>query len=71
MAGPQQVASPTHVQRFLKGLSYPGGKAELIATARRHGADESVMTTLGYLPDQTYDSPNDVAEAIARLERAR
>jgi hypothetical protein len=67
MAG-QQVANPVQVQKFLKGIDYPCGQRELIATARQQGADENVLATLERLPDQSYNSPNDVAEAIGKLK---
>ena len=60
--------NPIEVQRFLKGVDYPASKAELLRQAEQAGADERVRATLERLPDQEYQAPTDVSEAIGQLE---
>ncbi len=61
-------ANPIQVQKALKGVSYPASKGDLIATARRNAADQSVLSTLERIPDQTYQRPSDVAKEIGKLK---
>ena len=59
--------NPIQVQRFLKGADYPVSKADLVRLAEQEGADENVRATLEQLPEQQYDGPTAVSEAIGRL----
>ena len=61
------IANPVQVQKFLKGLDYPASKQDLIECARREGADENVLYTLGRLPERTYHGPNAISEEIGQL----
>ncbi len=60
--------NPIQVQKFLKGVDYPCSKQDLITTARREGADQNVLQTLQAMPMERFNSPNDVAEAIGKIE---
>jgi hypothetical protein len=62
-----EIANPIQVQKFLKGVNYPCSRKDLVETARREGADENVVHTLQSIPDQTYNGPSGVAEAIGKL----
>lgn len=62
------TANPIQVQRFLGGLDYPVEKADLLARAESEGADDEVVATLERLPEQSSNSPNDVSEAIGKLD---
>ena len=55
---------PIHLQKALKGASYPASKDDLIATAKANGADDEVMTFLGDLPDREFGGPNGVTTEI-------
>jgi hypothetical protein len=59
--------NPVQVQKFLKGVDYPVGKQDILRVAQQNGADENVRKVLERLPDQTFNSPNDVSEAIGKL----
>ncbi len=59
--------NPIQLQKFLKGVDYPASKAALIENARKLGADENVCSSLEELPDQEFDAPIDVSEALAKL----
>lgn len=59
--------NPIRVQQFLKGIDYPCSKDELLAKAKELGADGNVIDTLKKLGADTFNSPNDVTEAIGKL----
>ncbi len=60
--------NPIQVQKFLKGVDYPCSKQELISKAQQEGADQNVLQTLQAMPMERFNSPNDVAEAIGKIE---
>lgn len=62
------TVNPIQVQKFLSGVDYPIGKQDLVAHAKEHGADEAVTSTLEQLPFDDFNSPNDVSEAIGKLQ---
>ncbi len=60
-------ANPIEVQKFLEGVGYPTGKRALVQEAKRQGASEQVRSTLERLPDEEFETPTDVSEAIGKL----
>lgn len=56
--------NPIQVQKFLKGIDYPADKKAVLDTARKQGADDSVLETLGRIADRSYDGPNAVSKEI-------
>jgi hypothetical protein len=63
----EQVRSPIQLQKYLGGVDYPATKEDLLQAARERGADEAVLRTLERLPQDRFNSPNDVSEAFGRL----
>jgi hypothetical protein len=59
--------NPVQIQKFLKGVDYPANKQTLIENAKKLGADENVRESLEKLPDQEYDAPVDVSQALAKI----
>lgn len=59
--------NPVQVQKFLKGVDYPASKQDILQAAEKNGADGNVRAVLERLKDQTFNSPNDVSEAIGKL----
>ena len=55
---------PIQVQKFLKGVDYPATKETLLAKAHEQGADADVRTWLEQLPDQKFEAPVDVSQAL-------
>jgi hypothetical protein len=47
---------------------YPASKQDLIQKARQEGADQDVLATLEKMQGGQYNSPNDVSQAIGRVE---
>ena len=60
--------NPIQVQKFLKGLNYPATKEQVVEHAREQGADENVVSVLEKMPDEQYQTPADVSQAIGRVE---
>jgi hypothetical protein len=60
-------ATPIEVQAFLDGVSYPTRKGDLVREAERSGAQREVRTTLERLPEERFESPTEVSEAIGKL----
>lgn len=60
-------ANPAQIQKFLGGMDYPAGKQEVVQYAREHGADEKVISTLSALPDQSFETPADLNQALGRV----
>lgn len=62
------TVNPVQVQKFLKDVDYPCSKGELLRAAEDQGADEKVMDTLRRIPMDNFNSPNDIAEGIGRID---
>jgi len=60
--------NPVQVQKYLGGIDYPAEKQDLLRRAEEQGADENVRQTLERLPMDKFNSPNDVSEAIGKIE---
>ena len=65
--GTRGKAHPVEVQSFLDGVSYPTRKGDLIREAERSGASRTVRTTLERLPDERFEDPTEVSEAVGKL----
>lgn len=59
------------VANFLRGITFPVSKADLLDHATQQGADEDVVATLEQLPAQTFEEPFGLSEAIGELEIVR
>lgn len=62
------TVNPISIQKHLKGMDYPAKKDELIAHAKKHGADKDVMETLEQIADDEYETPAQVSKAIGAIE---
>ncbi|MBW3579596.1 MAG: DUF2795 domain-containing protein [Actinobacteria bacterium] len=63
------TVNPIQVQKFLSGVDYPMSKKDVVDTARQQGADDAVVSTLEELPAEEFNSPNDISEAIGKLNK--
>jgi len=59
-----EVEARAELARQLQPSVFPADREALIASARRRGASEDVMATLGRLPDGTFDHLEAVWEAL-------
>jgi hypothetical protein len=62
-------ANQMQIEKFLKGISYPVRKTDLIKYAEQQGADRQVRMVLEQLPDQTFEKQADVNKAISTMDR--
>lgn len=60
-------ANPIQVQKYLSGMHYPASKDEIVDHAKSQGADEKVIQILERLPDDDFETPADVSQAIGQL----
>jgi hypothetical protein len=61
-----ETPNPIQVQKFLGGIDYPASKEDIVNKAKEKGADGNVLEALQNLPDQHYDAPTAVSEAISK-----
>jgi hypothetical protein len=58
------AVSPIEIQKALGGMDYPADKDAIVKHAESSGAGDDVLEALRGLPEQTYERPTDVNEAI-------
>ena len=61
-----QAPQPIEVQKYLSGMDYPAKKGEIVEHAKGQGAPQEVIHSLEELPEQEYDGPNRVSQAVSR-----
>jgi hypothetical protein len=59
---------PIQVQKFLGAIDYPTDKQTLVDHARQEGAGQDIVDALRRMPERSFNSPNDVSEALGRIE---
>lgn len=59
--------NPIQLQKHLKGVDYPASKEQLVQHAQKHGADDNAISVLQQIPDQEYQTPTEVSEAVGEL----
>jgi hypothetical protein len=62
------MINPIEIQTYLKGITYPASKQQLIDKANENGATPEVMAALHALPDIDYQTPTDVQAALSDEE---
>lgn len=61
-------ANPIQVQKALKGTDYPVDKEQLLKKAEENGADDNIREILEKLPDEKFQTPAEVSQAIGKME---
>lgn len=64
-SGASGSLDPIELQKALKGLDYPATRGALISAARDNRADDRIINALMRIPEQHYESPAKVSEAVA------
>jgi hypothetical protein len=63
--------SPSNVQSYLKGVSYPASKDDLLAAAKRNGAPDDIMRVIrGFEGGTEYGGPQEVMKAYGQERHA-
>ncbi len=60
--------NPARVQKILKGVNYPLSKEDILTRARAVNADEEILSALEQLPNQTFETPADINQALEMPE---
>jgi hypothetical protein len=68
MARNDDEITPAEVQKYLKGVSYPARKDDLITAARGNGAPDEVIELLERLPGDQFDGPPEVMKAYGEVK---
>lgn len=61
------VIKTAEIQQYFRELEYPAQKPDLLVQAQELGADEEILELIFSLPDQEYQTPADISEAIEGL----
>jgi hypothetical protein len=58
---------PGQLNQLLSHVPFPMSKTDLIQFAQQHGANEQIMGLLNHLPEKTFNSPQEVQDALGGL----
>ena len=58
------AVNPIELQKHLDGANYPASPQDLADLAKSNGADDDVVDALSSMPDDSYDGPDAVREAL-------
>lgn len=61
--------NPIEVERWLGGVDYPMRKDRLMDSVREQGAGDDVLDIVRRMPDRQYDSPEDIAGEVERVQQ--
>jgi hypothetical protein len=61
--------SPSNLQTYLKGASYPATRHDLLETARRNGAPSEVIRVIEALKDGSFGGPQEVMKRYSAGRR--
>lgn len=56
--------NPIELQKALKGADYPASRDDLVALAKRNGADNTLVQKLTKSGSKRFDGPNEVQKAV-------
>ena len=65
---PTTNATPASVERYLKGVSFPADKNDLMRQIRVNGAPQDILETIEQFSEKTYHSPIDVSKEYGQLK---
>lgn len=66
--GQSSRVNAVQIQKFIQGIDYPASREDLVEHAREHGADDRVISKLESLPDEQFNTPADVSQAVGKNE---
>lgn len=59
--------NPIELQKHLKGLDYPATKDDVIACAKKNGADDDLLDSLSRISGDSFQTPAEVSQAVGDL----
>lgn len=54
----------THIEGYLKDMKFPAQRDEIVAFAQRKGADDQIVSQMRRLPEQSFNSVNEIVRAL-------
>jgi uncharacterized protein DUF2795 len=65
-----ELSTVAELQVLLEGVALPAGRSELLAYAAQQGATPTQIGLLHRLPERQFDSIDEVAETLLRVQPA-
>jgi hypothetical protein len=59
------TVNPIELQKHLGGVDYPASRDDLVSAAEKNGAGYEVLDALKSLPEQDFDAPTAVTQAVS------
>ncbi|ONI60881.1 hypothetical protein ALI44B_10030 [Leifsonia sp. ALI-44-B] len=59
------TVNPIELQKHLGGVDYPASRDDLVSAAEKNGAGDEVLDALKGLPEQDFDAPTAVTQAVS------
>lgn len=60
---------PAQIGPFIKDINYPANKKEVIQHAKDNNANPEVIETLKNLPNQRFNSPQELKKILGNIQR--
>lgn len=60
------TVSAGELQKYLKGVSYPAEKQDLVDAAENNGAPDNILDFINSLPDKTFNRPTDIEQKASK-----
>ena len=60
--------SPSNVERYLAGVSYPATKGDLLQAAQANSAPRDIIQLLERIEPDSFGGPQDVMKGYGRLQ---
>lgn len=61
------AVSAAEIQKYIKGISFPVSKADLLNKAKANGAPEDVCKWIEQLPSGEFGGPQDVMKGFGEI----
>jgi hypothetical protein len=58
---------PGQLNQLLSHVPFPMSKTDLVQFAQQHGANDQIMGLLNHLPENTFNSSQEVQDALGGL----
>lgn len=65
--GNPEKASPSAIEKYLKGIHFPADKNKLINQARENSAPDDVIHVLSQFGEEEYHSVIDIAKEVGNI----
>lgn len=61
--------TPAQVEKYLKGMEFPGHKDDLVQKARENRAPQQVIDIISRLPEKEYTKPTEITKEIGKKKK--